>query len=64
MLHGGGPCLCRDVAEDVAHDAVETVERLGRHAEALVVLVEDAGQWEKVRAVRDRLPALQRVVLM
>ena len=34
------------------------------HAEALVVLVEDAGQWEKVRAVRDRLPALQRVVLM
>jgi long-chain acyl-CoA synthetase len=34
------------------------------HAEALVVLVEDAGQWEKVRAVRDRLPSLQRVVLM
>ncbi len=34
------------------------------HAESKVVIVENAEQWEKVRQVRDELPALKHVVTM
>jgi len=34
------------------------------HSEAPFVLVEDEGQWEKVRAKFDQLPALRHVILM
>jgi long-chain acyl-CoA synthetase len=44
--------------------SADEVQYILAHSEALVVLVEDAAQWAKVRSVRDRLPALQRVVLM
>jgi long-chain acyl-CoA synthetase len=58
MLTGGAPA---GIYTTCSADEVQYI--LG-HAEALVVLVEDAAQWEKVRKVRERLPALQRVVLM
>ncbi|MBP46928.1 MAG: long-chain fatty acid--CoA ligase [Myxococcales bacterium] len=35
-----------------------------RHAEAKVVLLEDEGQWNKVKAELDSLPSLQSVVMM
>ncbi|MEE8523910.1 MAG: long-chain fatty acid--CoA ligase [Thermoanaerobaculia bacterium] len=34
------------------------------HAESRVVIVENAEQWDKVRQIRDQLPALEHVVLM
>jgi long-chain acyl-CoA synthetase len=34
------------------------------HAEAPVILLENAAQWEKVRKVRDQLPKLRHVVMM
>ena len=34
------------------------------HTDAKVVLVEDHGQWEKIKEERDNLPKLERVVLM
>ncbi len=34
------------------------------HAGARVVLLEDEGQWEKVKAQRDKLPDLEHVVMM
>lgn len=34
------------------------------HAEAPLVLLEDKGQWEKVKAQRDNLPHLKHVVMM
>ena len=40
------------------------VQYILNHAEAKVVLVEDEGQWEKVKAERERLPQLERVVTM
>jgi long-chain acyl-CoA synthetase len=39
-------------------------EYILNHSEAPVVLVEDAAQWAKVAAVRDRLPHLRHAVLM
>jgi long-chain acyl-CoA synthetase len=35
-----------------------------RHAGSTAIVVENAGQWEKVREVRGELPALRQVVLM
>lgn len=40
------------------------VQYIVHHAEASVVLVEDTGQWEKIRQERANLPNLQHVVLM
>ncbi len=40
------------------------VQYIVHHTEAPVILVEDHGQWNKVKAVRDQLPALKWVVLM
>ncbi len=42
----------------------DEVQYIAHHAEAEVILVENAAQWEKVRARRDALPELERVVLM
>jgi long-chain acyl-CoA synthetase len=42
----------------------EEVQYIVAHTEAPVILVENTKQWEKVRAVRDRLPALRWVVTM
>ena len=39
-------------------------EYILNHSEAPVLLVEDAGQWAKITAVRDRLPHLRHAVLM
>ena len=58
LLTGGAPAGIYTTC------SAEEVQYILAHAEALVVLVEDAAQWEKVRKVRDRLPALKRVVLM
>ena len=40
------------------------VQYITSHTEAPVILVEDHGQWEKVKEVRDQLPDLKHVVLM
>jgi len=58
MLTGGAPAGIYTTC------SAEEVQYILAHSEALVVLVEDAAQWAKVRSVRDRLPDLQRVVLM
>jgi long-chain acyl-CoA synthetase len=58
MLTGGAPAGIYTTCSP------DEVQYILAHAEALVVLVENASQWEKVKKVRDRLPALQRVVLM
>ena len=58
LLTGGAPAGIYTTC------SAEEVQYILSHAEALVVLVEDAAQWEKVRKVRDRLPALKRVVQM
>ena len=42
----------------------DEVQYIVAHTEAPVMLVENTKQWEKVRAVRDRLPALRWVVTM
>ena len=42
----------------------EEVQYIAHHAEAPIVVVEDHAQWEKIRAVREQLPHLKRVVLM
>jgi long-chain acyl-CoA synthetase len=42
----------------------EEVQYIVDHAEASVALVENAHQWKKVRAMRDRLPRLKNVVAM
>lgn len=42
----------------------EEVQYIIDHAEARVVLLEDEGQWEKVKAERERLPNLKHVVMM
>ena len=44
--------------------APNQVQYILGHAESRVVLVENEGQWEKVRQVKDSLPDLQHVVLM
>ena len=58
LLTGGAPAGIYTTC------SAEEVQYILAHAEARVVLVEDAGQWEKVRKVRDQLPALRRVVQM
>ena len=40
------------------------VQYIVNHAEALVVLIENKLQWEKIQAERDNLPLLKHVVLM
>jgi len=40
------------------------VQYILEHSEAPVVVVEDAGQWEKVLEVRDQLPTLRHVITM
>ncbi len=42
----------------------EEVQYIVAHAEASVVLVENQHQWEKVAAVRERIPSVKRVVFM
>ena len=42
----------------------EEVQYIVHHAEAKVVLVENADQWKKIEAQRANLPALRHVVLM
>ncbi len=44
--------------------SAEEVQYIVAHAECLVVVVENAQQWEKIARMRDQLPALRRVVLM
>ncbi len=44
--------------------SAEEVQYIVHHAEALVMLCEDAGQWEKVKSERDNLPLLKHVVMM
>jgi len=34
------------------------------HAEAVVLLAEDEGQWNKIDAIRDQVPSLRQVVMM
>jgi len=58
MAAGGAP------AGIYITSSAEEVHYIVHHAEAPVVLVENEGQWEKIRQVRDRLPALKRVVMM
>ena len=40
------------------------VQYIVDHAEAPVILLEDAAQWEKVKKIRDQLPHLRHVVMM
>ena len=40
------------------------IQYIAHHTEAQVILVEDHGQWNKVKEVREQLPALKHVVLM
>lgn len=42
----------------------EEVAYIVAHCDATTVLVEDVGQWEKIKAKRDELPALKQVVTM
>jgi long-chain acyl-CoA synthetase len=42
----------------------EEVQYIVHHSEALVVLVEDLGQWKKIQAQRAHLPLLKHVVTM
>ena len=42
----------------------EEVQYIVDHAESSVALVENANQWKKIRAQRDRLPKLKHVVAM
>jgi len=58
MLTGGAPAGIYTTC------SAEEVQYILAHSEALVALLEDEAQWAKVRSVRDRLPALKRVVLM
>jgi long-chain acyl-CoA synthetase len=44
--------------------SAEEVQYILDHAEAPVVLLEDEGQWEKVKAERANLPHLKHVVMM
>ena len=44
--------------------SAEEVQYILHHAEAPVVLLEDEGQWEKVKAERANLPNLKHVVMM
>jgi long-chain acyl-CoA synthetase len=45
-------------------NSAEECEYVIDHSEARAVIVEDAGQLEKIRAVRDRLPKLETVISM
>ena len=47
-----------------ATSSAEEVEYILAHSGARIVLVENRTQWEKVASVRDRLPALEWIVLM
>lgn len=40
------------------------VEYIVNHSESPFLLLEDLGQWEKVLAVRDKLPKLEKVIFM
>ena len=42
----------------------EQVAYIAHHAENRLIVVENAEQWKKIEAIRDRLPQLQRVVVM
>lgn len=44
--------------------SAEEVAYIIAHSEAPIVLLEDAGQWEKVNQKRDELPHLKHVVMM
>ena len=44
--------------------SAEEVQYIVDHAEARVILLEDEGQWQKIAAVRERLPHLEHAVMM
>jgi len=44
--------------------SAEEVQYIIAHAEAPLVVLEDVGQWEKVKEQRDNLPELKHVVMM
>jgi long-chain acyl-CoA synthetase len=44
--------------------SADEVQYIVHHSEALVVLVEDAAQLAKIKAKRDQLPLLSRIVMM
>ncbi len=58
MLSGGAP------AGIYTTNSPTEVKYIIEHADAHVVLLEDLGQWEKVKEVRDQLPKLKYVVMM
>jgi long-chain acyl-CoA synthetase len=58
MLAGGAP------AGIYTTNSPAEVKYIVEHAEAKLILLEDAGQWEKVAQVRDQLPDLKYVVMM
>ncbi len=58
LLTGGAPAGIYTTC------SAEEVQYILAHAECLVALVENASQLDKVLKVRDRLPALRRIVLM
>lgn len=44
--------------------SAEQIAYISAHAENRFLVIEDAEQWKKIDAVRDRLPSLERVVVM
>jgi long-chain acyl-CoA synthetase len=42
----------------------EEIQYILQHSEAPIVVVEDQAQWDKVAEVRDRLPALKKIITM
>jgi long-chain acyl-CoA synthetase len=58
MLAGGAPAGIYTTCSP------EEVQYIVDHSEARIVLVENHAQWQKIAAERERLPRLERVVLM
>lgn len=58
MCVGGAP------AGIYTTSSCEEVQYIVDHADAQVILVENQEQWEKIKAVRERLPGLKQVVMM
>ncbi len=44
--------------------SAEEVAYIVGHAESPLILLEDEGQWEKIKSTRDKLPKLKHVVMM
>jgi long-chain acyl-CoA synthetase len=57
-------CLGATAVPVYQTNSAEECEYVIKHSEAKAVIAEDAGQLEKIREVRDQLPALEHVIVM